>query len=93
MCKSTCTGGYCPQNKAVSLVCPLDIQGRDEFSMFGDVLKHNEQQTNLGLINVSWKWNLKGSSLLLGMIIGVVITVIIILIIKHIKHRKLMGRW
>ena len=92
MCKSASTSGYCQQNRAVPLVCPLDIQGACNPSVFGYMLKHNEH-TSMGLVNFSWKWDIEGSSLVLSMIIGCILTLITGLLIKHIKQRRKFGQW
>ena len=59
--------GRCAQNSAVPLICPLDIQGACESSVFGDIIKKTEATSNTGLLNFNWKAQLEGSSLLLGL--------------------------
>ena len=68
--------GTCPQNSAVPLICPLDIQGACESSVFGDIIKKSEATSNTGLLNLNWKAEIEGSSLLLGLFLGVIITLI-----------------
>ena len=93
MCKSSTYSGHSSQNRNIPLVCPLDIQGSCDSSVFGDIVRNSESNTNLGLINVTWGWQLEGSSLLLGMLIGSVLTIIISILIKHIRRRKRSGGW
>ena len=85
--------GRCPQNSAVPLVCPLDIQGACESSVFGDIIKKTEATSNTGLLNINWKAQLEGSSLLLGVVLGVVLTLIVQGLIKYIRSRRRQGQW
>ena len=85
--------GRCPQNSAVPLVCPLDIQGACESSVFGDIIKKTEATSNTGLLNINWKAQLEGSSLLLGVVLGVVLTLIVQGLIKYIRSKRRQGQW
>ena len=81
MCKSSTYSGHCSQNRNIPLVCPLDIQGSCDLSVFEDVVRNSESNTNLGLLNLTWRWHLEGSSILLGMIIGSILTILISILI------------
>ena len=93
MGNSPSTSGYCSQNHNIPLVCPLDIQGSCDLSVFGDVIRSSESNTNVGLVNFSWSWRLEGSSIMLGMMIGCVLTIITSMLIKHCRKRKRDGHW
>ena len=85
--------GRCPQNSAVPLVCPLDIQGACESSVFGDIIKKTEATSNTGLLNINWKAQLEGSSLILGLVLGVVLTLMLQGIIKYVRSKRRQGQW
>ena len=85
--------GTCPQNSAVPLICPLDIQGACESSVFGDIIKKSEATSNTGLLNLNWKAEIEGSSLLLGLFLGVIITLVMQGLIKYIRSKKRQGQW
>ena len=85
--------GRCEQNPAVPLVCPLDIQGACESSVFGDIIKKTEATSNTGIFNLNWKAQLEGSSLILGLVLGVILTLMMQVIIKYIRSKRRQGQW
>ena len=85
--------GTCPQNSAVPLICPLDIQGVCESSVFGDIIRKSESTSNTGLLNFNWKAEIEGSSLLLGLFLGILITLIMQGVIKYISSKRQQGQW
>ena len=85
--------GTCAQNSAVPLICPLDIQGACESSVFGDIIKKSEATSNTGLLNLNWKAEIEGSSLLLGLFLGVIITLVMQGLIKYIRSKRRQGQW
>ena len=93
MGNSPLTSGYCSQNHNIPLVCPLDIQGSCDSSVFGNVIRSSDSNTNVGLVNFSWSWRLEGLSLLLGMLLGSVITIIIAVLVKHCRKKRRDGGW
>ena len=93
MCGPKAQVGHCQENSTVPLICPLDIQGACESSVFGDIIKQSESTSNTGLLNFNWRAQIEGSSLLLGMFLGFLITIIIQFLIKYIKNRKQQGKW
>ena len=80
--------GTCPQNSAVPLICPLDIQGACESSVFWNIIKKSESTSNTGLLNLNWKAEIEGSSLLLGLFLGVIITLVMQGLIKYIRSKR-----
>ena len=84
--------GRCAQNSAVPLICPLDIQGACESSVFGDIIKKSESTSNTGLLNFNWKAQIEGSSLLLGLFLGVLLTLIVQGLIMYIRSRRRQGK-
>ena len=90
---NTQQAGRCAQNSAVPLICPLDIQGACESSVFGDIIKQSESTSNTGLINFNWRAQIEGSSLLLGIFLSFLLTVIVQCLIRYIKNRKRQGKW
>ena len=93
MCGPKAQGGRCQQNSAIPLICPLDIQGACESSVFGDIIKQSKSTSNTGLLNINWRAQREGSSLLLGMFLGFLIKIIIQFLIKYIKNKKQKGKW
>ena len=93
MCGPKAQAGRCQQNFEVPLICPLDIQGACESSVFGDIIKQSESTSNTGLINFNWRAQIEGSSLLLGIFLGFLLTVIVQCLIRYIKNRKRQGKW
>ena len=93
MCGTKAQAGRCQQNSAVSLICPLDIQGACESSVFGDIIRESKSTSNTGLINFNWRAQIEGSSLLLGIFLGFLLTVIMQYMIRYIKKRKRQGKW
>ena len=93
MCGSRSQTGRCPQNTAVPLVCPLDIQGACDSSVFGDVIRNSESTSNTGLFNFNWRAQIEGSSLLLGIVLGFILTILLQYLIRYIKQRRKQGRW
>ena len=93
MCGSKANAGRCQQNPAVPLICPLDIQGACESSVFGDIIRQSETTSNTGLVNFNWRAQIEGSSLLLGIFLGFLLTIIVQFLVRYIKKRKQQGRW
>ena len=93
MCGPKAQAGRCQQNSAVPLICPLDIQGACESSVFGDIIKKSEATSNTGLLNLNWKAEIEGSSLLLGLFLGVIITLVMQGLIKYIRSKRRQGQW
>ena len=93
MCGPKSQAGRCQQNSAVPLICPLDIQGACDSSVFGDVIRNSESTSNTGLFNFNWRAQIEGSSLLLGLVLGFVLTLLLQYVIRYLKQRKRQGRW
>ena len=93
MCGPKSQTGRCQQNTAVPLICPLDIQGACDSSVFGDVIRNSESTSNTGLFNFNWRAQIEGSSLLLGLVLGFVLTLLLQYVIRYLKQRKRQGRW
>ena len=68
---NSCT---CSQNSTVNLVCPLDIQGSCDTSIWGDLNANHLSSTNVGLMNWSWSNHISGCSFILGLIVGLAIS-------------------
>ena len=93
MCGPKSQTGRCQQNTAVPLVCPLDIQGACDSSVFGDIIRNSESTSNTGLFNFNWRAQIEGSSLLLGIVLGFMLTLLLQYIIRYLKQRKRQDRW
>ena len=78
---NSCT---CSQNSAVNLVCPLDIQGSCDTSIWGDLNQNSESSTNVGLFNWALDTRISGGSFFLGLFCGLGIA----LTIQYVKYRQ-----
>ena len=83
---NSCT---CSQNSAVNLVCPLDIQGSCDTSIWGDLNQNSESSTNVGLFNWAINNCINGGSFILGLVFEFSISFgIQFLIHKHSKKKQ-----